>query len=121
MGGLTVEWDGEEKPFPFIQSQLDNLDSQIAQAKAPERPALVAKRKAMAANLALAKDVQASIKNMVSFASAPQGPGRDARNEVLLKAGRPAVVGSNIDGSGSIPRNSAIRCITASGSAVRSS
>lgn len=58
-----------------IQSQLDNLDSQIAQAKAPERPALVAKRKAMAANLALAKDVQASIKNMVSFASAPQGPG----------------------------------------------
>lgn len=58
-----------------IQSQLDNLDSQIAQAKASERPALVAKRKAMAANLALAKDVQASIKNMVSFASAPQGPG----------------------------------------------
>ena len=58
-----------------IQSQLDNLDSQIAQAKAPERPALVAKRKAMAANLALAKDVQASVKNMVSFASAPKGPG----------------------------------------------
>ena len=28
----------------------------------------------MAANLALAKDVQAAIKNMVSFANAPQGP-----------------------------------------------
>lgn len=29
MGGLTVEWDGEEKPFPFIQSQLDNLDRAV--------------------------------------------------------------------------------------------
>lgn len=29
MGGLTVEWDGEEKPFPFIQSQLDNLDRSV--------------------------------------------------------------------------------------------
>ncbi|MFS0862581.1 M3 family oligoendopeptidase [Fredinandcohnia sp. 179-A 10B2 NHS] len=29
MGGLTVEWDGEEKPFPFVQSQLDNLDRAI--------------------------------------------------------------------------------------------
>ncbi|MCC3357058.1 M3 family oligoendopeptidase [Bacillus sp. REN16] len=29
MGGLTVEWDGVEKPFPFIQSQLDNLDRTI--------------------------------------------------------------------------------------------
>lgn len=29
MGGLTVEWDGEEKPFPFIQSQLDNLDREV--------------------------------------------------------------------------------------------
>src|SRR5690606_8002467 len=29
MGGLTVEWDGEEKPFPFIESQLDNLDRSV--------------------------------------------------------------------------------------------
>ncbi|WP_442600001.1 M3 family oligoendopeptidase [Neobacillus sp. D3-1R] len=29
MGGLTVEWDGEQKPFPFIQSQLDNLDRTV--------------------------------------------------------------------------------------------
>ncbi|MBU9723310.1 MULTISPECIES: M3 family oligoendopeptidase [Bacillaceae] len=29
MGGLTVEWDGEEKPFPFIQSQLDHLDRAV--------------------------------------------------------------------------------------------
>lgn len=29
MGGLTVEWDGEEKPFPFVQSQLDNLDRAV--------------------------------------------------------------------------------------------
>ncbi|MEW9107838.1 MAG: M3 family oligoendopeptidase [Cytobacillus gottheilii] len=29
MGGLTVEWEGEEKPFPFIQSQLDHLDRAI--------------------------------------------------------------------------------------------
>jgi oligoendopeptidase F len=29
MGGLTVEWDGELKPFPFIQSQLDNLDRNV--------------------------------------------------------------------------------------------
>ncbi|MBM7667019.1 M3 family oligoendopeptidase [Solibacillus kalamii] len=29
MGGLTVEWDGEEKPFPFIESQLDNLDRNV--------------------------------------------------------------------------------------------
>ncbi len=26
MGGLTVEWDGEEKPFPFIDSKLSSLD-----------------------------------------------------------------------------------------------
>ncbi|MFJ8065330.1 M3 family oligoendopeptidase [Psychrobacillus sp. NPDC096426] len=29
MGGLTVEWEGEEKPFPFIESQLDNLDRAV--------------------------------------------------------------------------------------------
>lgn len=29
MGGLTIEWEGEEKPFPFIQSQLDNLDRAV--------------------------------------------------------------------------------------------
>jgi oligoendopeptidase F len=29
MGGLTVEWDGEEKPYPFIQSQLDHLDRAV--------------------------------------------------------------------------------------------
>ncbi|RTR30041.1 M3 family oligoendopeptidase [Robertmurraya yapensis] len=29
MGGLTVDWDGEEKPFPFIQSQLDHLDRSV--------------------------------------------------------------------------------------------
>lgn len=29
MGGLTVEWEGEEKPFPFIQSQLDSLDRAV--------------------------------------------------------------------------------------------
>ncbi|MFJ5772246.1 M3 family oligoendopeptidase [Psychrobacillus sp. NPDC093180] len=29
MGGLTVEWEGEEKPFPFIQSQLDHLDRAV--------------------------------------------------------------------------------------------
>ncbi|WP_316570690.1 M3 family oligoendopeptidase [Neobacillus sp. YIM B06451] len=26
MGGLTVEWEGEEKPYPTIQSKLDLLD-----------------------------------------------------------------------------------------------
>jgi small-conductance mechanosensitive channel len=56
------------------QSQLDDLDATIAHAKERERPALLAQRKAMAANLGLAKDVQAAIKNIVSFASAPQGP-----------------------------------------------
>jgi oligoendopeptidase F len=29
IAGLTVEWDGEEKPYPFIQSQLDNLDRSV--------------------------------------------------------------------------------------------
>ncbi|MCG3089896.1 M3 family oligoendopeptidase [Sporosarcina cyprini] len=29
MGGLTVEWEGEEKPFPFIESQLDHLDRAV--------------------------------------------------------------------------------------------
>ncbi|MGY3717488.1 M3 family oligoendopeptidase [Sutcliffiella cohnii] len=29
MGGLTVEWEGEEKPFPYIQSQLDSLDRDV--------------------------------------------------------------------------------------------
>jgi small-conductance mechanosensitive channel len=55
------------------QSQLDDLDAQIAHAKERERPVLVAQRRAMAANLSLAKDVQTAIKNMVSFANAPQG------------------------------------------------
>jgi small-conductance mechanosensitive channel len=56
-----------------IQSQLDDLDNRITHAKANERPALVAQRRAMAANLALAKDAQTAIRNMVSFASTPQG------------------------------------------------
>ena len=29
MGGLTAEWEGEEKPFPFIESQLDHLDRAV--------------------------------------------------------------------------------------------
>lgn len=29
MGGLTVEWEGEEKPFPFIESQLDHPDRAV--------------------------------------------------------------------------------------------
>lgn len=29
MGGLTVEWEGEEKPLPFIESQLENLDRTV--------------------------------------------------------------------------------------------
>ncbi|MFA9558967.1 M3 family oligoendopeptidase [Evansella sp. AB-rgal1] len=29
MGGLTVTWEGEEKPFPFIQSLLDHLDRDV--------------------------------------------------------------------------------------------
>lgn len=29
MGGLTIEWEGEERPFPFIQSQLDSLDRAV--------------------------------------------------------------------------------------------
>jgi len=29
MGGLTVKWEGEEKPFPFIESQLDHLDRAV--------------------------------------------------------------------------------------------
>jgi oligoendopeptidase F len=29
MGGLTVEWEGEEKPFPFIDSQLDHPDRAV--------------------------------------------------------------------------------------------
>src|SRR5262249_1508663 len=55
------------------QAQIDELDDQLAKAKPAERPTLAARRKALVANLALAKDVQAAIKNMVSFASAPQG------------------------------------------------
>jgi small-conductance mechanosensitive channel len=58
-----------------VQSQLDDLDGQIAHAKARERPTLVAQRRATAANLALAKDAQAAIQNLVSFANAPQGAG----------------------------------------------
>jgi small-conductance mechanosensitive channel len=65
---------GAQARVDRIQSQLDDLDSQIAHAKASERPALVAERRAVAANLTLAKDVQTAIKNMVSFANAPQGP-----------------------------------------------
>ena len=57
-----------------IQSQLDDLDNQIAHAKDRDRPVLAAKRRAMAANLALAKDAQTALRNMVSFANAPQGP-----------------------------------------------
>ncbi|MFC4410079.1 M3 family oligoendopeptidase [Chungangia koreensis] len=29
MGGLTVEWEGEEKPFPFVESQLDHPDRAV--------------------------------------------------------------------------------------------
>lgn len=58
-----------------IQSQLDDLDNRIAHAKAAERPVLAAQRRAMAANLALAKDSQAAIRNLASFANAPQGAG----------------------------------------------
>jgi oligoendopeptidase F len=29
MGGLTVEWEGEEKPYPSIQSKLDKLDRAV--------------------------------------------------------------------------------------------
>ena len=29
MGSLTVEWDGEEKPFPFIDSKLSSLDRAV--------------------------------------------------------------------------------------------
>lgn len=29
MGGLTVEWEGDEKPLPFIESQLNNLDRAV--------------------------------------------------------------------------------------------
>lgn len=29
MGSLTVEWEGEEKPFPFIESLLDHLDRAV--------------------------------------------------------------------------------------------
>jgi oligoendopeptidase F len=29
MGSLTIEWDGEEKPLPFIDSQLDHLDRAV--------------------------------------------------------------------------------------------
>ncbi|MBD8069884.1 M3 family oligoendopeptidase [Bacillus sp. PS06] len=29
MGGATIEWDGEEKPLPFIISQLDHLDRSV--------------------------------------------------------------------------------------------
>ncbi|HEY6990928.1 MAG TPA: hypothetical protein VH369_21205 [Bryobacteraceae bacterium] len=57
-----------------IQAQLDDLDNQIAHAADRDRSVLAAKRRAMAANLALAKDAQTAIKNIVSFANAPQGP-----------------------------------------------
>jgi small-conductance mechanosensitive channel len=55
------------------QSQLDDLDAKIAHAKERDRPTLLAQRKAMVANLGLAKDSQAAINNLVSFANAPQG------------------------------------------------
>jgi oligoendopeptidase F len=29
MGSLTIEWEGEEKPLPFIDSQLDHLDRAV--------------------------------------------------------------------------------------------
>lgn len=29
MGGLTIEWEGEEKPLPFIDSLLDHLDRAV--------------------------------------------------------------------------------------------
>ncbi|WP_413299658.1 M3 family oligoendopeptidase [Bacillus sp. 1P10SD] len=29
MGGLTIEWEGEEKPLPFIKSKLDHLDREV--------------------------------------------------------------------------------------------
>ncbi|MFD1176487.1 M3 family oligoendopeptidase [Paenibacillus puldeungensis] len=29
MGGLTVEWEGEDKPFPYIQSMLDHPDRAV--------------------------------------------------------------------------------------------
>ncbi|CAG9610586.1 M3 family oligoendopeptidase [Pseudoneobacillus rhizosphaerae] len=29
MGGLTVEWEGEEKPYPSIKSMLDHLDRAV--------------------------------------------------------------------------------------------
>ena len=29
MGGLTVDWEGEEKPFPFVESQLDHPDRAV--------------------------------------------------------------------------------------------
>ena len=29
MGGLTIEWEGEEKPVPFVESQLDHLDRAV--------------------------------------------------------------------------------------------
>jgi oligoendopeptidase F len=29
MGGLTIEWDDETKPYPFVRAQIDNLDRSI--------------------------------------------------------------------------------------------
>jgi oligoendopeptidase F len=29
MGGLTVEWDGEKKPYPFVQAQADDRDRTV--------------------------------------------------------------------------------------------
>jgi oligoendopeptidase F len=29
MGGLTIEWDGETKPYPFVQAQPDSSDRTV--------------------------------------------------------------------------------------------
>jgi oligoendopeptidase F len=67
MGGLTVEWDGEEKPYPFIQSQLDHLDRDVREK---------AYRAMMAAHRQIKPDMDAIMDELVQL-----------RHQIALNAG----------------------------------
>jgi oligoendopeptidase F len=67
MGGLTIEWEGEEKPLPFIKSKLDDLDRGVREK---------AYREIMSAHRKLKPDMDAIMGELVQL-----------RHQIALNAG----------------------------------
>jgi small-conductance mechanosensitive channel len=73
-----------------LEERLQNLDSRIAHASGSQRDALVDERTAIAADLALAKQIETAIKTMTSF-STPKSRGKQGLLEKIsmLQAANP--------------------------------